>query len=139
MARLNGEHYNTTQPVQQPESFVANASFYTMLANAGVEHVKLGCRVTAAATVSAAAVSRIESMAVVCEKEPVTATVFIDASYDGDLMVAAGNIPYTAGRESIAQVGMRRCNRGVPPAARPRICHFAAAPLTRQRRACCCC
>ena len=106
--RLNGAYYNTTSPVQQPESFVSNASFYKMLARAGVTHVKLDCRVTAAATVETGAVgatgSKIGSMTVICEKLAVTATVFIDASYDGDLMVAAGNIPYTAGRESVAQV-----------------------------------
>ena len=37
-----------------------------------------------------------------CEDQPVTATVFIDASYDGDVMVAAKNIDYTWGREAIA-------------------------------------
>jgi hypothetical protein len=42
-------------------------------------------------------------MSVVCETAPITATVFIDASYDGDLMVAAGNVDYTAGREAISQ------------------------------------
>ena len=102
---LNGAYYNSTRPVQQPESFVSNASFYKMLARAGVTHIKLGCRVTAAATVgTGASGSKVESMTVICENEPVTATVFIDASYDGDLMVAAGNIPYTAGRESVEKV-----------------------------------
>ena len=83
---LNGAYYNTTTPVQQPESFVSNASFYTMLGNAGVEHIKLGCRITAAATantvvsVAGVSVSKIESITVVCEESAVTATVFIDAS-----------------------------------------------------------
>jgi hypothetical protein len=35
-----------------------------------------------------------------CEPRPITATVFIDASYDGDVMVAAGDVEYTAGREA---------------------------------------
>lgn len=88
--KLNGAYYNTTTPVQQPESFVSNASFYTMLGNAGVEHIKLGCRITAAATantvvpkagsVAGVSVSKIESITVVCEESAVTATAFIDAS-----------------------------------------------------------
>ena len=35
-----------------------------------------------------------------CVWQPVTASVFIDASYDGDLMVAAGDVRYTWGREA---------------------------------------
>ena len=31
---LNAAHYNVTTPVAQPESFVANASFYAMLRQA---------------------------------------------------------------------------------------------------------
>ena len=112
---LNGEYYNSTEPVQQPESFVSNASFYKMLANAGVKHIKLDCRLKAAATVAKGAVpSKIESMVLLCEQEPVTATVFIDASYDGDLMVAAGNIPYTAGRESIDQYNESLAGARIP-------------------------
>jgi hypothetical protein len=99
--QLNGEYYNTTKLVQQPESFVSNASFYRMLNEAGVTHIQLGCHITSAA-VTGSSVSKIASIAVHCEPDPVTATVFIDASYDGDVMVAAGNIPYTAGRESIS-------------------------------------
>ena len=116
-AQLNGAYYNTTKPVQQPESFVSNASFYTMLDDAGVTHVKLDCHVTAAATVEETETSvgsKVESMTVICEKEPVTATVFIDASYDGDLMVAAGNIPFTAGRESSAQYNESLAGARVP-------------------------
>lgn len=35
--------------------------------------------------------------------EVVTAKVFIDGSYDGDVMVAAGDVDYTAGREAVSQ------------------------------------
>lgn len=38
-----------------------------------------------------------------CTPPSLQATVFIDASYDGDVMVAAGDIEYTAGREAVAQ------------------------------------
>ena len=47
-------------------------------------------------TKGADGVSRIESITVSCETNPITATVFIDASYDGDVMVAAGDIEYDA-------------------------------------------
>eukprot|EP01046_Picozoa_sp_COSAG06_P032068 COSAG06_NODE_3177_length_5730_cov_98.321080_7_plen_291_part_00 len=102
-ARLNGAYYNLSSPVKQPESFVSVASINTMLANASVAHVKLGCRLTAAARAVAGGVSKVKSISVVCEPEPVTAAVFIDASYDGEVMVAVGDVAYTAGRESAAQ------------------------------------
>eukprot|EP00051_Salpingoeca_urceolata_P031355 m.11319 g.11319 ORF g.11319 m.11319 type:complete len:647 (-) comp3972_c0_seq1:78-2018(-) len=97
---LNGKHYNLTTEVPHPESFVAAASFVTMLQDAGVKTVKLDCRVTSASVAAEAGVSKIKDATFFCEKAPVTATVFIDASYDGDLMVAAGDIDYTWGRES---------------------------------------
>jgi hypothetical protein len=90
--------------VAHPESFVAEATFYKMLASAGVEHIKVDCRVTgAAAAKDATGVSKIKSITVLCENDPVTATVFIDASYDGDVMVAVGDVDYTWGREAISQ------------------------------------
>lgn len=101
----NGEAYGLPgTPVQQPESFIANATFYRMLADAGVKHVKLGCRLTSATNEydNITKSSKIVRMTTTCEDGPVVATVFIDASYDGDLMVAAGDIPYTSGRESIS-------------------------------------
>jgi len=41
---LNAEWYNVSRPVAQPESFVANASFYKMLSTAGVKKIALDCR-----------------------------------------------------------------------------------------------
>ena len=103
-ATLNAAHYNVTTPVAQPESFVANASFYQMLAAAGVHKIALDCRLTAATpTATTTAGSGVASITVLCEPEPVTATVFIDASYDGEVMVAVGNVDYTAGREAASQ------------------------------------
>jgi hypothetical protein len=101
---LNGKAYNVTKPVQQPESFVAEASFRTMLRNASVGVIKTDCHVIAAATAKGTdGASRIASISLSCEPKPITAVVFIDASYDGDVMTAAGDIEYTAGRESTAQ------------------------------------
>ena len=49
---LNGAYYNLTTEVPHPESFVAEASFYKMLADANVKAIKLDCRVTGATTSS---------------------------------------------------------------------------------------
>ena len=102
-SRLNGEYYNVTEAIDQPESFVSEKSFYTMLANASVTHIKLDCHLTAAAREVTAGVSKVKSISVICEPEPVTAMVFIDASYDGEIMAAVGDVAFTAGREAIAQ------------------------------------
>jgi ribulose 1,5-bisphosphate synthetase/thiazole synthase len=85
-ARLNAEYYNVSKPVSQPESFVSEKSLNTMLANASVSHVKLDCHLTGAQRQVTGGVSRVKSISVVCEPSPVTATVFVDASYDGDIM-----------------------------------------------------
>jgi hypothetical protein len=86
-AMLNAEYYNVTKPVSQPESFVSVRSFDMMLKNASVTHIKLDCHLTAAAReVSASGSSKVKSISVTCEPEPVTATVFVDASYDGEIM-----------------------------------------------------
>jgi len=100
---LNGKYYNVSTEVPHPESFVAAASFYSMLASANVTTVKLGCRLLSATRAVAQGVSRVGSITVLCEPEAVTAAVFIDASYDGEIMVALGDVEYTAGRESIAK------------------------------------
>ena len=88
-AKLNADYYNVTEPISQPESFVSVQSFNKMLANASVTHIKLGCRLTAAAREVRAGVSKVKSISVSCEPAPVTSTVFIDASYDGEIMYAA--------------------------------------------------
>eukprot|EP00927_Polykrikos_kofoidii_P075055 TRINITY_DN71118_c0_g1_i1.p1 TRINITY_DN71118_c0_g1~~TRINITY_DN71118_c0_g1_i1.p1 ORF type:complete len:564 (+),score=80.86 TRINITY_DN71118_c0_g1_i1:79-1770(+) len=99
-AVLNAQHYNVSKPVGQPESFVANASFFKMLHSAGVEKVALDCRLTAA---TAGAGGRVHSIQVLCERDPVTAAVFIDASYDGEIMVGVGTVDYTYGREAMSK------------------------------------
>eukprot|EP00937_MAST-01D_sp_MAST-1D-sp2_P006902 g6902.t1 len=102
---IAGEHYYPGQgrPVTHPESFVSEAAFNTMLSQASVHTVKLDCRLLSAATAQEGGVSRVASVSLHCEPEPVTAAVFIDASYDGEVMVAAGDVDYTWGRESMSQ------------------------------------
>ena len=117
---LNGEFYNRTNfPIQQPESFAAAWSMNKMLADAGVRHIQLDCRLTAAAS-SGPPVSSVTSISVLCEKEPVTATVFIDASYDGDIMMALPDVRHTAGRESIAHYNESRAGARTPGEAGPK-------------------
>ena len=98
----NGQHYygtSTKKQVPHPESFVANATFYSMLTKANVSSINLDCRLLSVATKATA----ISSITVNCLSKPVTSIVFIDASYDGEIMINANNtIDYTFGRESIA-------------------------------------
>ncbi len=100
---LNAQHYGLPEgtEVPHPESFVSNTTFYKMLTAAGVKTVKLDCRLLSA-TVTSSVPSKIASIRVFCEPKPVSATVFIDASYDGEVMVAAGNVDYTSGREAMS-------------------------------------
>ena len=51
---LNAKAYNVKTPMLQPESFVGEASFRTMLANASVTTIKVNCPVTAATTAKGA-------------------------------------------------------------------------------------
>lgn len=115
-ALRNGRAYGlNNSEVCHPESFVAEASFYAMLADANVSAVKVDCRLLSAATArgvgggpggpgagAGAAASFVTSISVLCEPQPVSATVFIDASYDGEVMVAAGDVAFTAGREAVS-------------------------------------
>ena len=95
---LNAAYYNVPSEVAQPESFVANASFYKMLNAAGVVEIKLACRLTGVKCRADGA--SIESINVICQKNPVSAKVFIDASYDGEIMTKT--VDYTHGREATA-------------------------------------
>ena len=109
---LNGKHYYPTRPKQvpHPESFVANASFYTMLTEANVQHIQLNCHLVSAQSTHSA----IHSITLSCQPTlPITATVFIDASYDGEIVVAA-NIEHTSGRESTLQYNESLAGAHIP-------------------------
>jgi hypothetical protein len=112
---LNAKAYNVSQPILQPESFVGEASFREMLRNASVTTIKTGCHITAVTTAKGTdGVSRVTSISMPCEPQPISATVFIDASYDGDVMTAAKNIDYTAGREATTTYGESLAGARVP-------------------------
>lgn len=100
---LNGQYYNVSGQVSHPEAFVAEMTFRKMLLAAGVGTVKVDCHLLGATAGKIGSASKVESIRVACQPDPITATVFIDASYDGEIMVAVGDVAHTAGREAISQ------------------------------------
>lgn len=94
--RRLGDHYATGKPEFYFESSVAEKIYLDMLREAGVT-VKFGLRVEKAATAGA----RITSVTL-SDRSTLSASVFIDAGYEGDLMARAG-VPYRFGRESRAE------------------------------------
>jgi hypothetical protein len=103
-AMINGQHYNSTNPeaVLHPDLWVAERSFWAMLNNASVT-VLVGCPLVGASRTG----TTLTSITVACNgSAPIqlTGRAFVDASYDGEVVVAAG-LSYTSGRESQATYG----------------------------------
>jgi hypothetical protein len=111
-ANLNAKHYNVKGQVWQPDHFVGQASYRTLLSEAvGVELVlgqtlqegsqsvvKSGTQISSITTVSTGGGSN-DTMTTT----EWVASYFIDASYEGDIVRFAGGISYTWGREAEAQ------------------------------------
>jgi hypothetical protein len=103
---LNGAYYSGPEnpPLNVfPDMFVAERSFWLMLnATPGVS-VYPGCRLTTVGR-NGACLSQAEFL---CSQDTaaisVQASIFIDASYDADVVVAAGGIDYTNGREAATE------------------------------------
>lgn len=100
---LNGARYgNASRPNCFPEPHVGEASFWAMADATANLSVALGCALAGASAPG----GRLASATFDCSgggggsQVEVTALVFIDASYDGDLMVASGAADYMAGREA---------------------------------------
>ncbi len=93
-----GKHYGSGMPEFYFESGVAEKVYLEMLAEVGGT-VRYGLRVESAVTSNA----RIESLAL-SDGSKLEAKVFIDASYEGDLMARA-RVASTSGRESKAEYG----------------------------------
>jgi hypothetical protein len=93
-----GKEYGTGKAEYYFESSVAQKVYDAMLREAGVE-VRYGARVDKVEKDGA----RIAKMTLT-DGTPVSAKVFIDASYEGDLMARAG-VAYAVGRESAAEFG----------------------------------
>jgi hypothetical protein len=97
---LNARAYGTNKSNCFPEMHVGEASFKTMLAETPNVTLSLGCRLLGVDRAGAC----LTAARFLCANDTVavtaTARVFIDASYDGDAMVAAG-VSHAHGREAI--------------------------------------
>lgn len=93
-----GKEYGTGHAEYYFESSVAQKVYDAMLREAGVE-IHYGARVDKVTKDGA----NIQSI-VLTDGTTLTAKVFIDASYEGDLMARAG-VKYAIGRESVAEFG----------------------------------
>jgi len=96
--RRLGDHYGTGQPEFYFESSVAEKVYLAMLHEAGVT-VRYGARVEKAEKKDA----RVRAITL-SDGAVVQARVFIDAGYEGDLMVRCG-VPAVFGRESRDEFG----------------------------------
>ena len=96
--RRLGKHYGTGQPEYFFESGVAEKVYLDMLKEAGVE-VRYGASVDKV-TKAGAKITGIT----LTDGTKLTAKVFVDASYEGDLMARAG-VKYAVGREAKAEFG----------------------------------
>ncbi|MFA6544160.1 MAG: FAD-dependent oxidoreductase, partial [Limisphaerales bacterium] len=96
--RRLGKHYGTGQPEYFFESGVAEKVYLDMLKEAGVE-VRYGASVDKV-TKAGAKITGVT----LTDDTKLTAKVFVDASYEGDLMARAG-VKYAVGREAKAEFG----------------------------------
>ena len=99
---LNGKAYGQPNTLNLfPAPSVMAASFLQML-NSTTVVTRLGCRLTSVARATTS--SCVANADFLCDNDTaslhVTASYFIDASYDGDIMVRAGGIDFAAGREA---------------------------------------
>ncbi|TDD72328.1 FAD-dependent oxidoreductase [Jiangella aurantiaca] len=87
-----------------PEPHVAEAIYLRWLEEAGVD-VRFGAALTAA-DADGGVIRSVE----LADGSPVTGAVFVDASYEGDLLAAAG-VPHALGREDRSLYGERYAGR----------------------------
>ena len=96
--RRLGDHYGTRRPEFYFESSVAERVYLALLREAGVV-VRYGVRVERVVKDGPRIVSLVLS-----DGRQVASPVFVDASYEGDLMARAG-VRYAVGREARAEFG----------------------------------
>jgi hypothetical protein len=96
-ARL-GKHYGRERPAYNFESSVAEKVYLDMLKQAGVT-VRYGASVDSVSKEG----TKITEITLT-DGTKLAAKIFVDASYEGDLMARAG-VKYTVGRESKAEFG----------------------------------
>ena len=99
---LNAAAYNTSAPNCFPEPSVGEASFHRMVSGTANLSLALSCRLLTVARTGAC----LTAGTFLCADRPqplqVSARVFIDATYDGDAMVAAG-VSHAHGREGAGE------------------------------------
>jgi hypothetical protein len=99
---LNGAAYGSATPNCFPEMHVGEASFQRMIGDTNNLTLSLGCRLLSVDRSG----SCLTAATFLCADNPqplsVSARVVIDASYDGDAMVAAG-VTHAHGREGAAE------------------------------------
>jgi hypothetical protein len=108
-ARANGAAYEphvSPPPLNTfPSPAVMAASWWAMVNATQGLTVRLGCRLTAVAR--GATAGCLSTATFLCEGDTqvvtVAASIFVDATYDGEAMVAAGGIDYVSGREGSAE------------------------------------
>ena len=115
-AQLNAEYYYGTNTsgriVNHPEIFVGERSFYKMIQDAKSIKLFMNCRLINV-NMDTHNSKAIKSLDLLCGnsrtldgglkqpvKRTVEAAVYIDASYDGDIMVGTRSIDYVSGREA---------------------------------------
>ncbi len=96
--RRLGKHYRSDRPAYYFESSVAERVYLDLLKEAGVT-VRYGVAVDAV-TKDKAAITAVR----LTDATTVLGKVFVDASYEGDLLARAG-VKYAVGRESRAEFG----------------------------------
>ena len=98
----NAKHYGVSDPVWQPDNWVGEMSFKQMLSHYDVQlHLNTNFKEGSGGVVTEvdeAGLRRITALLLESGHE-VKGKYFIDASYEGELMMATGHVTYTYGRE----------------------------------------
>ena len=105
-AMLNAKYYGVDSPVWQPDNWVGEQTFLDMIKESGVELRLSTTFVEGSAgintTVDSDGMRRITGIKLE-SGEWLECKYVIDASYEGELMIATGHVTYTFGRESQQQ------------------------------------
>ena len=105
-AKRNAEFYNVDDPVWQPDNWVGEQTFLEMLQEYDVELRRNTTFVEGSdgifTTVDGSGLRRISAIKLE-SGEVLEGKYFIDASYEGEVMIASGHVSYTYGRESQSQ------------------------------------
>ncbi len=101
-AMRNAAFYGATKPVWQPDNWVGEMNFKKMLSDYGVELRLSTNTLEGAAGVHTKLKNGLRRITHITLEtgETLKAAYFIDASYEGELMLATEHVEYTFGRES---------------------------------------